>query len=176
MRRDQCSFTSTQHVLFCGGSVCELVSRSDSMITTCSDSFCYHHSLHSHSDVWKHSYTNSMFLIFCCIHIHHSHLHYTQVESQFKYCLRLLCDHKKGLVIKKSQVITKMVTNCRKMHITGHWPPCDNFGHKLLHWKSCNHNDRSKVSSHYFGRMEVTGGFFDPKWSQAIVWPLVGFR
>ena len=46
-------------------------------ITSCSDSFCRHRSSHSHSQEWKHSYTNSMWLIF----LSHSH-------SSFPFALR----------------------------------------------------------------------------------------
>ena len=88
MRRDQCSFYL--HVMCITlWRLCVFInSPSDKtfafrLIATCIDSFWHRHSFHLHSDISKHSYTNSMFSsLFCHIRICHSHS--TQLESELK--------------------------------------------------------------------------------------------
>ena len=65
-------------ILLCSGSVYEGDFPSNKTfafgpITTCSNWFSHHHSSHSLTGVWKHSYTNSMFTIF----LSHSHSSFT---------------------------------------------------------------------------------------------------
>ena len=67
------------------------------LITTCNDSFCHYRSSLSHLDVWKHSYTYSMFLILCCIHIQHSH--YAKVESQPKATAPFMRSHYRHIAL-----------------------------------------------------------------------------
>ena len=68
---DQCSFPSVQHMLplqrLCVWAVSHPIKHSHSNRSLHSDSFCCIHSSHLHSDMWKHSYTNSMFLIFVVV-------------------------------------------------------------------------------------------------------------